>query len=146
MLPSDEKAPNTTPSFQCPCGLLDLHIITTGIGKKYPGPDGSVIRWKRQVEREIGDRRQEEARMATVDTTQRRTKDSQGIHHRGGGTEAPSEDKDKEKDKEKKHVYSIDVTQERQANRKKGRLREKEKKKIGDFGNKFLIAIAVIRP
>jgi hypothetical protein len=26
-------------------------------GKKYPGTDGDIIRWKRQVEREIGDKK-----------------------------------------------------------------------------------------
>jgi hypothetical protein len=34
-------------------------------GKKYPGPDGDAIRWKRQIEREIGDKKKHGWRLRT---------------------------------------------------------------------------------
>jgi hypothetical protein len=76
-------------------------------GKKYPGPDGGVIRWKRQVEREIGDKKKHGWRLWTrLNEELRNPKEFIIVE------EAPSDDKDKDnkdKDKEKKHVYSIDV-------------------------------------
>jgi hypothetical protein len=77
-------------------------------GKKYPGTDGDTFRWKRQVEREIGDKKKHGWRLWTrINEDLRLPKEFIIVE------EAPSEDKDKEKDKdkdkEKKHVYSIDV-------------------------------------
>ena len=77
-------------------------------GKKYPGTDGDTFRWKRQVEREIGDKKKHGWRLWTRLNEDLRTPKEFIIVE-----EAPSEDKDKdktkEKDKESKHVYSIDV-------------------------------------
>jgi hypothetical protein len=76
-------------------------------GKKYPGPDGSVIRWKRQVEREIRDKKKHGWRLWTRLNEELRTPPEYIIVK-----ETPSDDKDKdnkEKDKDKTHVYLIDV-------------------------------------
>ena len=76
--------------------------------KKYPGTDGDTFRWKRQVEREIGDKKKHGWQLWTRLNEDLRTPKEFIIVE-----EAPSEDKDKdktkEKDKETKHVYSIDV-------------------------------------
>jgi hypothetical protein len=81
-------------------------------GKKYPRPDGGVIRWKRQVEREIGDKKKHGWRLRTrLNEELRNPKEFIIVE------EAPSEDKDKDKnkdkdkdkDKDKKHVFSKDV-------------------------------------
>jgi hypothetical protein len=71
-------------------------------GKKYPGQDGDVFRWKRQVEREIGDKKKHGWRLWTRLNEGLRTPEFIIVK------EVPSEDKDKnnkDKDKEKKHVY-----------------------------------------
>ena len=76
--------------------------------KKYPGTNGDIIRWKRQVEREIGDKKKHGWQLWTRLNEELRLPKEFIIVE-----EAPSEDKDKdktkEKDKETKHVYSIDV-------------------------------------
>ena len=65
-------------------------------GKKYPGTDGDTFRWKRQVEREIGDKKKHGWRLWTRLNEDLRTPKEFIIVE-----EAPSEDKDKEKDKDK---------------------------------------------
>jgi hypothetical protein len=72
--------------------------------KKYPGPEGGVIRWKRQMERKAGDKKIHKYRLWTRLTEELRSPPEYIIVK-----ETPPDDKDKDnkdKDKDKKHVYS----------------------------------------
>jgi hypothetical protein len=71
---------------------------------KYPGPGGSVVRWKRTVIRELGSEKQHKHLL--VD---RLIKDPRKAKQFITVKETLSEDKDKDKGKKKKYIYSKDI-------------------------------------
>ena len=77
-------------------------------GNKYPGPDGSVCRWKRQVMRKLGSKKEHNHLLVN-----RLNKDLRNVKEFIIAKETPTEDKDKNKDKEKdtkkNYIYSQDV-------------------------------------
>jgi hypothetical protein len=77
-------------------------------GNKYPGPDGNVCRWKRQVMRKLGSKKVHSHLLVN-----RLNQDLRNVKEFIVVKETPTEDKDKNKDKEKdtkkNYIYSKDV-------------------------------------
>ena len=77
-------------------------------GNKYPGPDGSVCRWKRQVMRKLGSKKAHNHLLVNrLNKDLRRVKEF--IIVKETQTEDKDKNKDKEKDTKKNYIYSQDV-------------------------------------
>ena len=91
--------------------LLEAMLLKkTKDGNKYPGPDGNVCRWKRQVMRKLGSKKEHNHLLVN-----RLNKDLRKAKQFIIVKETRSEDKDKdknkakEKDTKKNYIYSKDV-------------------------------------
>ena len=73
---------------------------------KYPGPGGSVVRWKRTVIRKLGSKKQHKHLLVNrLNKDLRKAKQFIIVKE----TRSEDKDKDKDKDKKKKYIYSKDI-------------------------------------